>query len=812
MARASQDKPYVSLFQGLITEATGLTYPDNSVQDIDNCEINVDGSVQRRLGLVRERNGELLFSSNVARTGTISSHIWTGVGGVAGREFVVVQQGFFLRIYRRDVETISTSLIDGQVDVPTFDLRAGTNPPINSELNFVDAPPAGTSPLFSASGGGRLYMTAPWCLPFYIEFDSQSSEFSIVTIQDLFSTFQYGGSRRITANIGYGGAIRDFNILKGLPVSVNNNQIRFSQLYNLLNAGWPFLYIQQYRDAIGLFPSQKQQWILGKDENDQFSPAVLVKQDFGDTNAPRGKFFLSAITGERTLGMNPPSGLIPPNPVPGTINNLTYDIVVDVENLYKANVLQPVGTVISGASVFLEIRDQKNRSTTSFTCVEFFAGRVFFAGNVCESRQGGVYFSQTLIEDQGKVASFFQEGDPTSETFSDLIDTDGGVVYVQGADGINGLRAYQTGLIVYAENGVWFLRGSDSGFKATDYSVDKLSSIGCISANSIVKLEDTYLFFGENSIYASGIDPINPRVEDIAEKKILRYYNSIPLACRRLARGVYEKSEKKAYWIYSTDVDAPDVFDTVLIFDARTGAFTKYSFFKDPIKSVFVADLFPSVLLSFGTSAGNDVVVNGDPVVVNGEEVSVGVIEAVSQASSDQRLKFLVRTTTTDPTLNNVYFGELANRGFMDYKDLATGSGEKDFSSFFLTAPETLGDLQRYKGTTYIHSFFKKTETVFGDVGGNIVALNESGCLLTGFWDWNKTVAGNRISESQQAYRLRKKINALVGAPVDTGEDIVYTKLKVRGKGRSLALKYESQSGKDFIFLGHSNAFTANEV
>lgn len=798
MARASQDKPYVSLFQGLITEATGLTYPDNSVQDIDNCEINVDGSVQRRLGLVRELDGLPLFAVDSAKTKAVTTHNWDGVAGDPARRLVVIQRGLDLFLYRRDVATISTTF------VTSLNLQSGDAPPVSASISFQDGGTPGATPLISSPGSGRLYMTAPWCAPFFLEYISETDEYTLTTISNALVVKGIGNEIVESIN-GFGGLMRDFAGLKpdpdaGTPPA---NTVRFSQLYNLINAGWTAELIETYFNAKGIVPTTEQQWILGKDENDNFSPDVLDKQDFGGTPAPNGRLLFTALTGIRRLNFRGMSQI-----------NQELFIFIDVKNVTINNTPFALNSLRDSKFVSnFVIESTRNRSKRAFTCLEFFAGKVFFAGNAAEDRQGGVYFSQTLIGKEDAVGAFYQAGDPTSESFSDLIDTDGGVVFIPDANAINGLKSFQTGLIVLAQNGVWFLRGSDSGFKATDYSVDKLSSIGCISGSSIIKLEDTYLFFGENSIYAAGVDPVNPRVEDIAEKKILRYYASIPLVCRQMARGVYESSEKKAYWLYSTDVDNPDVFDTVLIFDARTGAFSKYSFYHSPVDSVFIADVFPSVLLSFSQASGNFVVVNGEEVVVNGEEVSVGaVVNPLSQAGSDQKLKLLVRSKTNDPSLNNLYFGELANQGFFDYKDIPTGSGEKDYLSYFLTAPETLGDLQRYKGTTYIHSFFKKTEETFVDVGGDIVPNRQSGCILRGFWDWNISVAGNRISEAQQAYRLRKRIAAVLGAPVDTGEDVVYTKLKVRGKGRSLALRYESQTGKDFIFLGHSNAFTANGV
>ena len=58
--------------------------------------------------------------------------------------------------------------------------------------------------------------------------------------------------------------------------------------------------------------------------------------------------------------------------------------------------------------------------------------------------------------------------------------------------------------------------------------------------------------------------------------------------------------------------------------------------------------------------------------------------------------------------------------------------------------------------------------------------------------------------EAQQAYRLKYPV---VVDPTNLSnfaypEDIITTRLKIRGHGRSMRIKYESEQGKDFILLG----------
>ncbi len=160
-----------------------------------------------------------------------------------------------------------------------------------------------------------------------------------------------------------------------------------------------------------------------------------------------------------------------------------------------------------------------------------------------------------------------------------------------------------------------------------------------------------------------------------------------------------------------------------------------------------------------------------------------------------------------------IRLGEFNNRVFYDFLGFEN-SGDTDayFDSYLITGDETLGDLQRNKQTTYVHSFFQRTESGFIDDGTGIpIPQDPSDCRLVGRWDWHNTASGNRWSESQRAYRYRKPYSPSGFADTfDTGEEITYTKLKVRGKGRALTLRYDSTDGKDFQLLGFSSAFTAS--
>lgn len=86
----------------------------------------------------------------------------------------------------------------------------------------------------------------------------------------------------------------------------------------------------------------------------------------------------------------------------------------------------------------------------------------------------------------------------------------------------------------------------------------------------------------------------------------------------------------------------------------------------------------------------------------------------------------------------------------------------------------------------------------------------DNSCLVTARWEWTDDVKSGRHSNQQQAYkRQRVFIPDDVLDPFNDGFPVAPTKLKLRGKGKSLQLRFESETGKDFTLYGWAIPFTA---
>src|SRR5690606_18773927 len=103
-----------------------------------------------------------------------------------------------------------------------------------------------------------------------------------------------------------------------------------------------------------------------------------------------------------------------------------------------------------------------------------------------------------------------------------------------------------------ADNGIWAISGTDGGFKATDFKVSKVSSIGITGAQSIVDAEGTPIWWGVTGIHTISVDPVSQEfgVTNISHQTIQTFYNEIPSLSKVDAKGVYDKGSKKVRWLY----------------------------------------------------------------------------------------------------------------------------------------------------------------------------------------------------------------------------------------------------------------------
>jgi hypothetical protein len=98
--------------KGLITEFTGLNFPENAATDTDNCVYTLVGDVTRRQGINFEHN--YLLNTGLQNRGNqaISDYKWNNAGGTGTQQILVQQVGatiyFFLSSSANTVAPLSS--------------------------------------------------------------------------------------------------------------------------------------------------------------------------------------------------------------------------------------------------------------------------------------------------------------------------------------------------------------------------------------------------------------------------------------------------------------------------------------------------------------------------------------------------------------------------------------------------------------------------------------------------------------------------------------------------------------------------------
>lgn len=411
--------------------------------------------------------------------------------------------------------------------------------------------------------------------------------------------------------------------------------------------------------------------------------------------------------------------------------------------------------------------------------VSFFAGRVWYALN------STVYFSQVL-DDKGKAGFCYQEADPTSEDISDLIDSDGGVIPIPEMARAVKLMPLGGGIVVFATNGIWYISGTQAGFTATDITVNKVNAIGTDSPDSIVEAEGQIFWWSRVGIMGmsqkSGmfgtVEGVFERT-NTTEQTIQSFYNAIPQENRVHVKGAYDPATNKIQWLYR-DADTPSVYfyNKILNMDLSLGAYYPWS-----VNTVgpYLTDIFITPR-----------------------------INAVDSDSSIRSsfIKYAVAVPT--PSGYQYTFGLFNNSNFADWQEYdSTGV---PYLSFIETGYELLEDAMRDKQTQYVFCYFRRTEETYLPDGPDWSTDKPSSCFLQVKWDWASSNRSGKWSPKVQAYRhVRLPQFEDTDPTFDTGFPVVVTKNKVRGWGRAMQFRFESNEiGKNFDLLGWAVPVSGN--
>jgi len=542
--------------------------------------------------------------------------------------------------------------------------------------------------------------------------------------------------------------VRDFEFLGDKEDSleeVASGSVSTERKYDTANTGWSgtkgAAALSTYISANTAYPPLTHTWYSGKDSNGNFSESEWQKVYSGTSLIVGGHYILGIFDGDRATA----SGI----------------------------------AGVTGYST-----DKR------FTTNETFFGRVFYSG-LSSDRDGGKVYFTSILESLGDLGDCYQQNDPTAEDFSDLLDTDGGFISIPEAHNIRELQTFGSSLLVFADNGVWAISGVDGVFRATEFSVTKTTTEGLHSVGSLVDVEGTPIWWSASGIQTMVADQVSgrPQVQDLSTTTIQTFWNDIGGSARNSVKGLYDSVEKKVFWIYPSLSETKDnKYNRVLILDLTLRAFIPWAVVdKDVAEPEYILGMsYFSGVGSVRSDIG--VTVDGVQVTASGVDVTVkGYLDATGQDSS---IKFLVR----DGAAGALTFAEFSGTDFLDWES-------EDYSSYAEAGYDFLGDMTLKKTAPYVTTYMRTTETGYtGDETNGYDLVRPSSCKLSVYWDFKDTPS----TTAQQIYRLKSLpiVDPNDLTTFDYPTTVVTTRNKVRGRGRSMRLKFESETGKDFNLLG----------
>lgn len=426
---------------------------------------------------------------------------------------------------------------------------------------------------------------------------------------------------------------------------------------------------------------------------------------------------------------------------------------------------------------------------TRFKSVASFSGRVFYAGIAASEHTGTVLFSK-VVDNNDDLGRCYQQNDPTAEYLSDLLATDGGYISIPDAINIQRLYAYQSSLFVFAENGVWAITGVDGVFSASSYGINRVSNIGILNPESFIEAEGIPFWWSRFGIHTLQTDSVSGqgKEQNLTISTIQTFWDNITTEQKAKVTSIYDSISKKIYWAYpNANETVESKLNNFLILDLALQAFIPWKV-SDQTSSTdsivglafysgFGADF--NVDVRAGTDGVNDVLAGSDDVVATSTS---------GFTTGDPALVLVIRKGSD----SKITMGSFSSTTFLDW-------GDTNYTSFAETGYDFVGDLVTKKNAPYIAIYTRLTEEGFTYTGSAYESIRPSSLLISAAWDFNDT-----FSATQQAYRLKYPVvvnpDDLTSFPYP--EDVITTRLKIRGHGRSVRLKYSSEQGKDFILLG----------
>lgn len=398
--------------------------------------------------------------------------------------------------------------------------------------------------------------------------------------------------------------------------------------------------------------------------------------------------------------------------------------------------------------------DSPNRTYKNpVACVAAF-GRVFYGVD------STVYYSQ-FLDSSSNAGRCYQKNDPTSNNIPDPLPTDGGIIPIEGAISIRAIKQFRAGILVFAQNGVWYIYNTETGFTGNSFRLAQVSYRGIRNPRSIILAEGLLYYTSDTGIMAVIPDEYdNLRVEDITAKTIRTHY--LEFFAGREMQGVYDEPNKQLVW-WNTGTESRG-----LIYDLEMEAF------------------YPQK--QYNT------------------EWNISPMFRINNVTMYPSWK-----TFNDKTTYAISYKD--DRSFEDW-----GAPSK---AYLVTGWESLGKPFNRKRGGQASFIFRKTETAITgalDDGGYVYDY-PSACKLQYRWDFdNSDIYSNWVGRTEEFGGTGKTINLYnpmrrgfipdsFPYTLSTGESVIKSKTTIRGSGDAVQFLFEAEDNKDLQLIGFTATY-----
>ena len=498
--------------QGLITEATGLNFPEKAVAECWNVRFEKTGNITRRLGYAYEDDITEIPGGGATALGVCKSYLWRAVGTDGSKTFLVIQSGQYLSFYEPD----SNGNFSG--GVKSFQIDLGSYKTPVAGLSVAEAE-AGIS-----SGNGRLFVNHPYCEPIYVEYESDADDITVIQ---------------------YEIRIRDMEgVDDGLEPGERPGSLSNLHKYNLYNQGWDQgtvnwgfnesgTPIAVWKIALGKYPSNSDVWWYGKGVNKegkeglQLNTIKLVSKATGF--APKGHYVYNAFSMDRSSK----SGIsgIPSKSSEGLRPNT---VAFYAGRVWYAGVAHPD---YQGKVYYTQIIESDTQIGACYQANDPTSEQL---SDLLDTDGGEI-----KVTGMGKVTTILEFGN------SLLIFANNGIWSISGS-GAEG-----------------------TGFVATNFSIKKISNIGTEAGNSFVDVEGTPVWWNYDGIWTfspdSGVQSLtNNTIKTFLQNEVpgvnRRYVQGAYNPLQQTIQWM---------WKSEVPTDIPDAYryDRILEFNVETKAF-----------------------------------------------------------------------------------------------------------------------------------------------------------------------------------------------------------------------------------------------